>query len=41
MLSNTAPYMTKVAQHLKPFYWNFVHLTYVAHSTHRIAEKKL
>lgn len=39
MLSDAAPYMTKAAQNLKPFYSNLVHVTCVAHGIHRIAEK--
>jgi|UniRef100_A0A2S2Q283 hypothetical protein len=39
MLSDAAPYMTKAAQNLKPFYSNLVHVTCVAHDIHRIAEK--
>jgi len=31
--------MTKVAQNLKPFYSNLVHVTCVAHGIHRIAGK--
>jgi len=39
MLSDAAPYMTKAAQNLKPFYSNLVHVTCVPHGIHRIAEK--
>lgn len=39
MLSDAAPYMTKAAHNLKPFYSNLVHVTCVAHGIHRIAEK--
>jgi len=31
--------MTKVAQNLKPFYSNLVHVTCVAHGIHRISGK--
>jgi hypothetical protein len=31
--------MTKVAQYLKPFYSNLVHVTCVAHGIYRIAGK--
>ena len=39
MLSDAAPYMTKAARNLKPFYSKLVHVTCVGHGIHRIAEK--
>jgi len=40
MLSDAAPYKTKAAQNLKPFYSNLVRVTCVAYDgIHRIAEK--
>jgi hypothetical protein len=39
MLSDATPYISKVAQNVKPFYSNLVHVICVAHGFHQIAEK--
>jgi hypothetical protein len=38
-LSDAAPYMIKSGKSIKLIYPKFVHITYVAHGLHRVAEK--
>lgn len=39
LVTDAAPYMIKVGKKLKLFYDNMVHITYIVHGLHRIAEE--